>query len=431
MENTISSDLIRGHIDTIILHTLLDGDKYAQQISDTVNLKSGNKYDLNQATLYSSLKRLENLKYVKAYWNDASGGRRKFFNLTPAGKEFVETNLSSWSFSRAIIDKLMDLEPEPVIKTKIVEVEKIVKVKDTEESPSPSPSSDITTEKVENKAVSPLFVKENNNGNTDINKQLNENRLYSQKSESIQEINFRNILNGLIKATAISKEQNHKEEKTEEKNENIPEKTMPVMKFNETITSNQFNSRNKIHSGKIDFTDVISMAEKEGFKVKISSKDNKISKGSVYINKVRLFSSLIIFLLSISAFLVLMVSCKDIINFSFPIVACSLAIMAVFPIITGIIYFKNPLKTSKIIKTDSILATAIIMFNFLIITLAINIFFSVNLYETYNLIVGIIIPLIVYVYVLLYFCIRYAFAKNKYFQVKNNSDSNVAAIVNI
>ena len=61
----ISSDLIRGHIDTIILHTLLDGDKYAQQIIDSVDLKSEKQYQLNQATLYSSLKRLESGGFVK------------------------------------------------------------------------------------------------------------------------------------------------------------------------------------------------------------------------------------------------------------------------------------------------------------------------------------------------------------------------------
>ena len=32
MEQQISSDLIRGHIDTIILHTLVSSDKFAQQI---------------------------------------------------------------------------------------------------------------------------------------------------------------------------------------------------------------------------------------------------------------------------------------------------------------------------------------------------------------------------------------------------------------
>ena len=61
MENSISSDLIRGHIDTIILHSLTSGNKYAQQISDFIEEKSDNKYVINQATLYSSLKRLENL----------------------------------------------------------------------------------------------------------------------------------------------------------------------------------------------------------------------------------------------------------------------------------------------------------------------------------------------------------------------------------
>ena len=41
-QHTISSDLIRGHIDTIILHALVDGDKYAQQISDAIEEKSEN-----------------------------------------------------------------------------------------------------------------------------------------------------------------------------------------------------------------------------------------------------------------------------------------------------------------------------------------------------------------------------------------------------
>ena len=88
----ISSDLIRGHIDTIILHTLLDGDKYAQQISLSVEEKSEKKYTINQATLYSSLKRLESLNFVSSYWFDASDGRRKFFKITEKGKQEVNNN---------------------------------------------------------------------------------------------------------------------------------------------------------------------------------------------------------------------------------------------------------------------------------------------------------------------------------------------------
>ena len=45
-QKAISSDLIRGHIDTIILHTLLSGDKHAQQISDAIEEKSQNQKSL-------------------------------------------------------------------------------------------------------------------------------------------------------------------------------------------------------------------------------------------------------------------------------------------------------------------------------------------------------------------------------------------------
>jgi len=90
MEKAISSDLIRGHIDTIILHSLLDGDKFAQQISDSIEAKSEKKYSINQATLYSSLKRLENLKHVNAYWNDSENGRRRFLSLPILAKKSLK-----------------------------------------------------------------------------------------------------------------------------------------------------------------------------------------------------------------------------------------------------------------------------------------------------------------------------------------------------
>ena len=60
-QKAISSDLIRGHIDTIILYSLISGDKFAQQISDSIEEKSNGEYKMIQATLYSSLKRVETL----------------------------------------------------------------------------------------------------------------------------------------------------------------------------------------------------------------------------------------------------------------------------------------------------------------------------------------------------------------------------------
>ena len=47
----ISADLIRGHINTIILRSLYDGDKYGYEIIDEIEKKSGGMYTIKQPTL--------------------------------------------------------------------------------------------------------------------------------------------------------------------------------------------------------------------------------------------------------------------------------------------------------------------------------------------------------------------------------------------
>lgn len=109
-ENTsaISSDLIRGHINTIILRTLYDGDKYGYEIINEIEEKSKGQYSLKQPTLYSALKRLEGQDYVTSYWGGVSnGGRRKYFQITDKGKKVVEQNLAEWEYSRTVIDSLI------------------------------------------------------------------------------------------------------------------------------------------------------------------------------------------------------------------------------------------------------------------------------------------------------------------------------------
>ena len=63
-DSSISSELIRGHINTIILRTLYDGDKYGYEIINEIEDKSKGQYTLKQPTLYSALKRLESQDFV-------------------------------------------------------------------------------------------------------------------------------------------------------------------------------------------------------------------------------------------------------------------------------------------------------------------------------------------------------------------------------
>ncbi len=107
-EKSISADLIRGHINTIILRALYEGDKYGYEIIAEIERKSHGQYSLKQPSLYSALKRLESQGYVTSYWGGSvGGGRRKYFSLTEEGKQISERNQSEWEYSRTVIDSLI------------------------------------------------------------------------------------------------------------------------------------------------------------------------------------------------------------------------------------------------------------------------------------------------------------------------------------
>ena len=107
-EKSISSDLIRGHINTIILRSLSDSDKYGYEIIAEIERKSSGQYSIKQPSLYSALKRLETQGFVTSYWGGtAGGGRRKYFSLTEDGRAITEQNRSEWEYSRTIIDSLI------------------------------------------------------------------------------------------------------------------------------------------------------------------------------------------------------------------------------------------------------------------------------------------------------------------------------------
>ena len=61
----ISSDVIRGYNDTIILYLLLDRPSYGYEISKQIRLISEEKYVIKETTLYSAFTRLEKNGYIE------------------------------------------------------------------------------------------------------------------------------------------------------------------------------------------------------------------------------------------------------------------------------------------------------------------------------------------------------------------------------
>ncbi len=108
MTKTINSDLIRGNINTIILKSLYDKDRYGYDIIKEIEEKSHGQYILKQPTLYSCLKRLESQGFINSYWGEQSnGGRRKYYTLTDMGRDVFVQNQDEYEYSRTIIDQLI------------------------------------------------------------------------------------------------------------------------------------------------------------------------------------------------------------------------------------------------------------------------------------------------------------------------------------
>lgn len=108
MRATISTDLIRGHTDTIILNVLRQGDSYGYEIYKQIYELSGNQYELKEATLYTAFRRLEQEGYILSYWGDETqGGRRKYYRISDTGNGLYEQHKKDWSFAKGILDKLI------------------------------------------------------------------------------------------------------------------------------------------------------------------------------------------------------------------------------------------------------------------------------------------------------------------------------------
>jgi PadR family transcriptional regulator PadR len=105
---SITSDLVRGHTETIILAQLLLKDSYGYEINKSIQEKTNNQYELKEATLYSAFRRLEEAKMIESYWGDETiGARRRYYRITKLGRILYEKNKEDWEETKRLIDSLI------------------------------------------------------------------------------------------------------------------------------------------------------------------------------------------------------------------------------------------------------------------------------------------------------------------------------------
>lgn len=112
-----NSELMRGSLDLMILSVLANGPKYGYLLQQELRQASRGLVDIQAGTLYPLLHRLESEKLIRCKWENSTGRRRKWYELTEAGRKGLVVQAREWHVYaeclRSMLAPLADAAPRP------------------------------------------------------------------------------------------------------------------------------------------------------------------------------------------------------------------------------------------------------------------------------------------------------------------------------
>ncbi len=105
----ISSDVIRGYNDTMILFLIWDQPSYGYEISKKIRTISEEKYVIKETTLYSAFNRLERNGFIESYEDAGSGKRRTYYRITEAGRRYYREKCEEWELTKEVVGKFISV----------------------------------------------------------------------------------------------------------------------------------------------------------------------------------------------------------------------------------------------------------------------------------------------------------------------------------
>ena len=106
----ISSDVIRGYNDTMILYILKQEPSYGYEISKRIRRISEDKYIIKETTLYSAFSRMEKNGYIESYEaaGDGSGKKRTYYRISEAGLNYYREKCNEWELTKDVVQRFID-----------------------------------------------------------------------------------------------------------------------------------------------------------------------------------------------------------------------------------------------------------------------------------------------------------------------------------
>ena len=105
------ADLLHGTLDLMVLQTLeVLGPLHGYGIARRIEQLSDDVLQLNQGTIYQSLMRLQQRRWISAAWGTSENNRKaKFYAITSAGKRQLASETRNWNRIAGVIGRLLRL----------------------------------------------------------------------------------------------------------------------------------------------------------------------------------------------------------------------------------------------------------------------------------------------------------------------------------
>lgn len=101
----------KGSAELLVLSLLEDQPRHGYDISKLIQLRSGGALRFHVTSLYPLLHRLEKREWIVGRWVEkAEQRRRRYYSLTPQGREALRAKQQSWRNFVALISRVTGVE---------------------------------------------------------------------------------------------------------------------------------------------------------------------------------------------------------------------------------------------------------------------------------------------------------------------------------
>jgi PadR family transcriptional regulator PadR len=105
------SDILQGTLDLMVLQTLeAMGPLHGYGIARRIEQISEDVLQLNQGTIYASLLRLQQRRWISATWGTSDNNRKaKFYAITRSGRKQLAAQAEHWQRISTVIVRMLKL----------------------------------------------------------------------------------------------------------------------------------------------------------------------------------------------------------------------------------------------------------------------------------------------------------------------------------